>query len=413
MSQRKPTVLILSQVFWPDAAAVGQYMTAAAIEMSRRGWQVRVLTSGRGYNDSTVKYPAHEIHQGVEIIRLPFSSFGKRRLIIRAIAAALFMFQTILRALFMRRFDALLVSTSPPMCIVAALVIRFFRRTAIKFWVMDINPDQLISLGVIREKSMPARAMNLFNAMILRRASDVIVLDAYMAETMKRKCEIRARMTVLPPWPLETHIESIGHGQNPFRDEHKLQGKFVFMYSGNHGIALPLETFLKAALRYKNDPGIAFVFIGEGVRKKEVEAVIRDEGMTNMLSLTYQPLEQLRYSLSAADVHLVSMHDRMVGIIHPCKIYGAMAAGRPLLYLGPDPSHISDLIKQYRCGMHVNHGDIEGVARAIKEFSSMPRDQWEAMSRSAAQALEGPLRQEILCKQFCDILESGSHGRGA
>jgi len=407
MAKRQPSLLILSQVFWPDAAAVGQYMTSAAIEMARRGWRVRVLTSGCGYNDPTVKYRRREYHCGVEIVRLPLSSFGKRRFLIRALAAALFMLQTILRALVMRRFDVLLVSTSPPMCIVAALAIRYFRRTAVKFWVMDINPDQLIALGHIKPTSFLAHAMNACNVMILRRAANSIVLDRYMAETMNRKLHTPVRLAVLPPWPLEAHIESIPRDQNPFRKLHHIEDKFVFMYSGNHGLALPLDTFLQAALRFKDDPRLAFVFVGEGVRKKEVDRIIRDRAMNNMLSLPYQPLEQLRYSLSAADVHLVTMDDRMVGIIHPCKVYGAMAVSRPVLYIGPRPSHVSDLIDEYHCGLHVNHGDVAGAAHAIESFAAMPLDQLVAMGRSGRQLLHGALREEVLRGQFCDVLESG------
>jgi glycosyltransferase involved in cell wall biosynthesis len=422
----RPTLLILSQVYVPDPASVGQHMADAAAEMARRGWRVRVLTSASGYNDPSIKYPTRETIDGVEVRRLPLSSFGKRSLPVRALAAFLFMAQTIVHGVFTRgisgppgRSGAILVSTSPPMCIIAALVIRLVRlgRVPIKFWVMDINPDQLISLGKIGADSIPAKLMNFFNRWILGAASDVIVLDKFMARTMNDKRDVSDKMAVLPPWPHEDSVEPVRHDENPFRGQYSLGGKRVLMYSGNHGIALPLETFLKAAVRFKDDPRVAFLFIGDGVRKKEVEATIREHAMTNMLSLPYQPLSNLRFSLSAADAHLVSVGNESVGTIHPCKIYGAMAVARPIVLLGPDPCHVSDLVAGERgqedqarkepIGWHIPHGDVDHAERVIREIIEAPAARLEAMGNRARHVIETQLSKPVLCGAFCDVLERG------
>lgn len=422
----KPTLLILSQVYVPDPASVGQHIADAAAEMVRRGWRVRVLTSARGYNDPSIKYKPFEIIDGVEIKRLPLSSFGKKSLPIRALAAILFMLQTILHGVFTRgiggpkgKSGAILVSTSPPMCIVAALIIRAVRlwRVPIKFWVMDINPDQLISLGKIGPHSFAAKLMNFFNRRILAASSDVIVLDKFMAKTMNDKLDTSAKMAILPPWPHEDSVEPVAHADNPFRKAHNLADKRVIMYSGNHGIALPLETFLKAAVRFKHDPRVAFLFIGDGVRKKEVEATIREHGMANMLSLPYQPLSQLRFSLSAADAHLVSVGNESVGTIHPCKIYGAMAVARPIILLAPDPCHVSDLVSGERgqsnlpdpapIGWHIPHGNVDKAAEIITTIIETPAQDLERMGNRARHVIETQLSKTHLCSQFCDVLEKG------
>lgn len=407
MTQSAPrtTLLILSQVYVPDPASVGQHMHDAAAEMARRGWRVRVLTSARGYSDAKIKYKPRETIDGVEVIRLPLSSFGKKSWVLRALAAVLFMSQTILRGIFTPRLHSLVVSTSPPMCIVAAITINFFRRCKVHFWVMDINPEQLIALNVIKPGSRPARLMDLFNRMILKRAASVVVLDRFMGETMSRKHDISKKMAVLPPWPHEDHVEPVTHDQNPFRHQHGADGKFVFMYSGNHGIALPLETFLKAAVRLKDDPRAMFMFIGDGVRKKEVEKTIKDHAMTNMVSLPYQPIENLRFSLSAADIHLVSVGDTMVGVIHPCKIYGAMAVARPILLIGPDPCHVSDLVENNDIGWIIRHGDVDAAERTLREILATPTQVLQDMGRRAREVVDTRLSKSYLCGQFCDVLE--------
>lgn len=401
------TLVVLSQVYVPDPASVGQHMADAAAEMVRRGWRVKVLTSARGYDDPDVRYPARETIDGVEVRRLPLSSFGKRFFLLRIMAALLFMGQAVVHAVLTRRMDCLLVSTSPPMCIVAALIIGALRRTRIKFWVMDLNPDQLIALERITPESPSARVMDFFNRRILRRSSDVIALDRFMADRLNAKLDVSDKMAVMPPWPHEDHVEPVVHEENEFRHEHGLDGKVVLMYSGNHGLALPLATFLEAAARFKDDDRVVFMFIGGGARKADVSEAIERHGLKNMVSLPYQPIERLRYSLSAADAHLVSIGDTMVGVIHPCKIYGAMAVARPIILLGPQPSHVSDILESREIGWHIPHGDVERAEEVIRRIIEMPAAERQAMGRRARDAITTELSKEALCGRFCDVLERG------
>src|SRR5262245_50333142 len=159
----KRTLLVLSQVYVPDPASVGQHMHDAAAEMAKRGYRVRVLASARGYEDPKARYLARETLDGVEIHRLPLSSFGKKTILARLFGGAVFMVQAIVRGLFTPGLRSILVSTSPPMCPAAAMVISLFRRAPITYWVMDLNPDQMIELGKIKAGSLPARIFNLFN----------------------------------------------------------------------------------------------------------------------------------------------------------------------------------------------------------------------------------------------------------
>src|SRR6201999_4045559 len=119
------------------------------------------------------------------------------------------------------------------------------------------------------------------------------------------------------------------------------------------------------------DPTLRFLFVGGGGAKKDVDALIKEHNLTNVISLPYQPLAELSYSLSAADVHVVSLGNDMVGIIHPCKVYGAMAVARPILFFGPKPSHVSDLLDAHHFGLGATHGDVTGAVNAIRQLQAM------------------------------------------
>ncbi|MGL4512855.1 MAG: glycosyltransferase family 4 protein [Lacipirellulaceae bacterium] len=401
---RRPVILVLSQVYRPDPAAVGQYLAWSAEALVERGYGARAIASARGFDDPTQTYPLRETLDGVDVVRLPLSSFGKKNIPLRLLGMALFLPQAIVRGLFTPNLGGVLVSTSPPLASLAAVVIAFFRRVPITYWVMDVNPDQMIELGKTTERSLAARVFNAFNRLILRRASAVVALDRFMAERLNRKHDVSHKLTVMPPWPHGDAKGAIEHADNPFRREHGLDGKFVVMYSGNHAFTNPIKTILDAALRMQDREDLVFAFVGGGVRKKEVDVAIAEHEPTNLVSLPYQPLDNTPYSLSAADVHLVTLGNEVVGIVHPCKVYGALALGRPILYVGPRPSHVSDLIDEHHIGWSLAHGDVEAAIRTIDQVRQTPPDELRAMGQRAARLVEERFNERQMIDAFCDVV---------
>jgi glycosyltransferase involved in cell wall biosynthesis len=403
VTSSRPTLLVISQVYLPDPASVGQHIADVAAAMVRRGYRVVVLTSARGYDDPSVRYPQREIREGVEIIRLGAASFGKRSILMRLAGGFSFLAQTVIRSFGISHVDVILVSTSPPLASLAALAISLVRAAPIKYWIMDLNPDQAVAMKVVAPDSLAARAFNWLNRRVLSRAQAVVVLDRFMAERVARKFDVASKMHVIAPWAHEERLVDVPHDDNPFRRKHGLQGKLVVMYSGNHSPANPLTTVLRAAERLQDDQRILFAFIGGGSGKKEVDAM----KSTNILSLPYQPLEELRYSLAAADVHLVALGDEMVGIVHPCKVYGAMAVARPVVLFGPAECHISDILKRGDAGWKVRHGDVEGAVQLFQSLASVSASELRSHGTRAREIVTEEYGKEMLCGQLCDVIENG------
>jgi colanic acid biosynthesis glycosyl transferase WcaI len=402
----RPRLLVISQVYVPDAAAVGQYVADACEEAAARGWDVVVYTSARGYDDPTQHYPAAENRHGVTIRRLPLSSFGKRSIPIRLAAQLLFMLQASVRALFAGRFTSLLVSTSPPFAGFFGALLATVKRVPLTWWVMDLNPDQMVAAGRLAPSSVLARVFDWMNRVTIRKAKTVIVLDRYMKDRVVAKlptaANIAAKVHVLPPWSLDTHLEPSPSAAREFRIRHGIDDAFVVMYAGNHSEQNPLDTLLAAADAMADRTDVKFVFVGGGAGKAAVDQQAR-AGSRNIVSLPYQPIETLAAMLAAADLHAVSVGDAMVGIVHPCKIYSAMAVARPILVLGPDRCHASDIVADAVVAWHVRHGNVAAAVAAVTAATAMPAAEREEMGRDAAEIVAHRYSRAALIDRFLSL----------
>ena len=367
---------------------------------------MRVLTSARGYDDTAVVYPLRErTPDGVDVRRMRLSSLGKQSIPRRIAASLAFMVQALVAALSTRALAGVVVSTSPPLVGVIGTIVGFVRRVPVIYWVMDLNPDQLIALGKLSARSAVARALQRVNRVILRRSALVVALDEFMATRLVRSGARPERMRIIPPWPPNERLQPPERAQNPFRLAHGIGNELVVMYSGNHTPTNPLTTLLEAAVGLRDDARLRFVFVGGGAGKAEVERFRDEYALPNVLSLPYQPRSALADSLGAADIHVVSLGDHMQGIVHPSKVYGAMAVGRPILYLGPRPSHVSHLIERFGIGWQVSHGDVEGAVRTLRTIADSSPPDRQAMGDRARAAIEHEFSPVALRARLCAAIE--------
>ncbi len=399
-------VLVVSQVFAPEPGSVGEHMAQAAIELAKRGAEVRVVTSRRGFDDPRLVFPARENMQGVDVLRVPWSSFGKTSIARRVAGSMGFVLQSTLRSLRGFRPDVVIVGTSPPLSSLVGEALARLHGAALVYWVMDVNPDQIVALGRLPATHPAVVALRFWNARVARAATRLVVLDDDMATRMRAKGARPERMSVLPPWPLDDYIEPVAHADNPFRHEHALADTRLVMFSGNLSTASPITTLLDAARRVTDVAKLRLFVVGGGEGKKRLDASLAREPIANVTSLPYEPLTRLRYSLSAADVHLVSLGDAMRGIVHPSKVYGALAAGRPIIYLGPEGSHIDRLITSHGIGWRVAHGDVEAAERLLRTIAVMPAAELAALGQKARALAVETYSKARLCGGFCEVVEA-------
>jgi colanic acid biosynthesis glycosyl transferase WcaI len=362
-------ILLLNQCFYPDVMATSQQLTDLAVELAKRGHQVTVIASDRGYDDQSTRFTQREIWKEITIVRIPTLALGKEAKWRRAASFASFLINCALRLLLLPRFDAVVALTSPPLISLLGSLFVQIKGGRFFVWIMDLNPDEAIAAGWLKEQSLTAKILKSLLSYSLRHAEQVIVLDRFMKQRVLGKGVPEMRITVLPPWS-QDEIRYDEEGRIAFRERHHLDQSFVVMYSGNHSPCHPLDTLLEAALRLADRSEIAFCFVGGGSEQAKVKTFAARHRLKTVTCLPYQPLEKLSGSLSAADLHTVVMGDGFAGIVHPCKVYNILSLGRPFLYIGPQESPITDIASKSTNGFafcSARHGDVDRVVDHIVE----------------------------------------------
>jgi colanic acid biosynthesis glycosyl transferase WcaI len=397
------SILILNQTFYPDVVSTAQHATDLAVALVGAGYRVTILTGAHAYDDPSTEFPARESWRGMQIIRVSGTAFGKGARWRRAADFGTYMAACAARAALLQHHDLTIALTSPPLIsFLGSLLVPLKKTGALLFWAMDLNPDEAIAAGWLREQSLPVRVLSSMQLQSMRRATRIVALDGFMKERMVAKGLAADKIDVISPWTHEpVSFDSTASGE--FRAQHGLAGKFVVMYSGNHSPCHPLDTVIQAARRLESDPRIVFCFVGGGSEYRRLREIARQQNLRNLMFLPYQPLERLGASLSAADLHLVVMGEPFVGIIHPCKIYNVLRVGAPVLYIGPSPSHITDLLAELNSSQtyRANNGDVEGVLEKILAAAAVPH---RANPRHVSFAEK--FSHQILVSRMLDVVQA-------
>lgn len=396
-------ILLLNQVFYPDVVATAQYLTDLAAALKERGHEVTVVSSRRAYEDPGTLFPPCESWRGVKIIRVFSTRFGKKAKWRRAADFASFLFLCCGRLLFIPRHDVVVALTTPPLISFIGAWRAKLWRAKFCYWVMDFNPDEAIAAGWLRADSFAAKFLERLSRFSLRQADKIVALDRFMRDRIVAKGIPDKKIAVIPPWSQDGDVQFDADGREEFRTKHGLQDKFVVMYSGNHSPVHPLDTLIQAADILHGEKHIVFAFIGGGSEFAKVRQWAA--GKLQVLSLPYQPLNKLSASLSAGDSHVVVVGPAMIGLVHPCKIYNIFAVGAPVVYVGPKPSHVTEIFDRMPDypWVFARHGEAAALAEHIRRMAGEGKDR----SRAWSQEMLAAFSKAILLPKMIASVEPG------
>lgn len=399
-------ILLVTQVFYPDTVSVSQHLTDLAEKLVEDGHQVTVYTSCFPYEEKTHRYSKSEDYQGVKIERLRQSSFGKKSTLSRLLDFFTFYFSISIKLFFVKpkKFDVIVGTTVPPLLSLVGVIVSKLKGINFHYWVMDLQPELSISSGLIKKDSLSAKFFTKLGNYIIRNSAVVISLDRFITQYLYSRGAKMDSVKTIAVWPVMDETFTGSRMTNPFRIENDFGDKFVIMYSGNHAYVHQLDTLLEAALILKENSRFLFVFVGGGVRKKDVTEFKIKHKLDNVVQLPFQPRENIHNSLGSSDIQVVILGNGQVGYTHPNKVYGAMYIGKPVLYIGPAESHVTDLLNELDGNIIVQHGQSKILADKIELLFSKNWDEINRIGENNLTYANNNFHPDVLKQKMIDAI---------
>jgi len=336
--------------------------------LARHGMTTEVAASSREYRSGRAPLEDSLRHPGVTVRRIPAGRGLVRGRAQKLWAMVSYLVGTVSYSLFGPGVRLNFFLTQPPLFALWGVVLRGVRRQSYCCLVMDLYPDVAVCDGLLRADGRLTRLLTRMSRFALRRADAVIVIGRCMRDRLAQEGIAAERLHLVPNWVNETEVVPVPDARNRLREELGLANKFVILYSGNLGVSHFLDDILEAARRLRDLPDLVFLFIGDGSRRREVSDWQERFGLENVRLLPFQPVERLAESLSLGDLHFISLRAGFAGLVVPSKAYGALAAGRAILYQGEPFGEIARMTAEEEIGSVIPLGNPDGLTETIRRY---------------------------------------------
>ena len=366
-----PAALVLYHYLYPDDVVSAVHFTELCTGLAARGWRVWASSSNRACRDDGRTYSRRTIWNGVEFRRVwrpdlrQASSVGR-------LGNALWMIGAWSLLALNRSVqpDVLIVGTDPVLSPLVSAVWRILRpRVRLVHWCFDLYPEAAIADGILARNSLAARLFTHLMGYAYRRFDLIVDIGSCMRERLVRYGSAAAADTIVP-WAL---VEPDGPSPIPPAERREIFGeaKLGLLYSGSFGRAHTSRGILEIAQALRTSGGrVVFSVRGNAVAQLREEV---DKSGSPIDFIEFASSEGLNSRLSAADVHVVSLREEWTGTVVPSKFFGALAIGRPVLFVGSANSAIAKWIKQMGVGWVLEQERIEMLATELTQWAQSPK----------------------------------------
>ena len=399
-------LVFLNRCYWPDSEATGQLLEDLCDHL-KDFFDVHVIC---GAPNSPVtddyKRKGIQVHRGVTIHRLGHSQFSKRvpagrimNLLSFTRATDRYLKQSMIPA------DLLISETDP--FLLPIIAHRHAQRTGAKLvcYLQDIYPDVAIAIGKAK-RGLLTRTIQHKLQRAYRDADRVVVLGRCMRDRLKREpwSIAPSKLSILPNWADCQSITPMSMDNHPFRKQHDLEHRFVVMHSGNMGLTQQLNVLIDATQQDPWPASAVLLLVGDGAAKLD----LIDQAKTlkhpdRVRFLPYQPREKLGESLSAGDLHIVSMHPKITGCLCPSKLYGIMAAGRPILAISDPATELAQTVNEHLLGWTCLPGQPVAIAHAVSEATHRDK-RYDEAAKNARKVATEMFDRPVVIQQFKELI---------
>jgi glycosyltransferase involved in cell wall biosynthesis len=357
-------ILVLNLYYPPDTSATAK-MAAAFLEPLAAKHEV-TLICGRPSYDPTERRAWRlwqtERLRGVTVVRVGSTDYPRTQMGRRVMNYLSYVALSVPRAFF-ARCDVVLAMTDPPFEGIVGAFVAMLKRKPFVYNIRDLYPDMALG-GSIVAPGLLARVWEMLHRWALRRAARLIVLGEDMKARIVAKGVPAERVSIVRDG-VEIAAVSSAAPDSEVMSAIRSGFRFVLLHAGNLGFYGAWETLLAAARELETD-GVGLVFVGDGAQRASLEAAAARS--TNVRFLPFFPPNKIASVLAAGDAHLITIKRGLEGVVVPSKMYGILAAGRPIVALASQQTDAASLGARYGFGVAAdpdNPAELVAIVRAL------------------------------------------------
>lgn len=376
-------VLIVSQYFWPENFRINDLAT----DLVSKGHQVTVLTGLPNYPDGQIfddyrnSPRAFIALGGVDVVRVPLlpRGTGGLRLMLNYLSYALMASILGPWKLRGRTFDVVFVNQLSPVTVgVPGALMAKIKRAPMAMWVLDLWPDTLHAIGVVRSPRVIGW-IGVLVSFIYGRCDLVLAQSKSFITTIRKLAPLDLAVEYLPSW-----AEDVFQSQSitPAPEIPNQDGSFDVLFAGNIGEAQDFPCILAAAEALKAQSHIRWLIVGDGRMRPWVEQEIQRRRLSRQVVLLGRfPVERMPSFYQRAHALLVTLQDKPIfNMTIPGKLQSYLAAGRPVVAALNGEG--AALIRESGAGYVSAAGDHVGLADAVLRLASLSDGERQAMGRN-------------------------------
>lgn len=403
-------MLVVTQYCWPENMRINDLVKGFVA----RGYAVTVLTGKPNYPEG-VRYceyrsdpSAFSVFEGADIIRVPMISRGSNAITLILNYLSFFISASILGPFLLRgrRFDAIFVyAVSPIMVAIPALVIGRIKRVPVFLWVLDLWPETLRAVGVIRND----RVLSLVGKMvswIYNRTDYLLIQSRAFQGNVSQYCTLPiddSRVVYFPSWAEDDFSES---DLSPSTIISRVENLITIVFAGNLGDAQDFPTILSAVEALADMP-LRWVFVGDGRAAEWLSKEVGVRGLDNVFLPGRFPVTEMPSLFSIADALLVSLRaDDVFAKTIPGKLQAYLAAGRPIIAMVNGEAQ--NVVRESGAGVVCDSGDRDGFASIVRSLFSMTDQVRNDMGIVGRQYYLRNFAKDVLFDQLEVLLSRGT-----
>lgn len=395
-------ILLIHQAFATLDEPGGTRHHELARGLVGRGHQVTVIASPVSYLTGGITgqaQAASSTEVGITIVRTYATRSIHRSFIHRMIGFFSFMLSSFWAGLHIRNVD-LVWGTSPPIFQgLTALILARLKGVPFLFEVRDLWPAFAVQVGVLRNPFL-IRMSEWLERFLYRHADQMMVNSPGFLEHV----EVRGarHVSLIPNGADPRMFDPLAEGR-AFRQAHQLEGQFIALYAGAHGMSNDLGVVLEAAQLLRDTPGIGFVMLGDGKEKPALERQAKELALPNLHFISSIPKNEMPDALAAADACIAILKPiPLYATVYPNKVFDYMAAGRPVLLAIDGVAR--QVVEQAQAGIFCLPGDPANLAQAVRELAADPVHARQ-MGANGRRYIEEHFDRVKLADQLVDLIE--------